>query len=148
MKTRTLSRLPTRHFLPPPPTLTSTSPPLHRLQTTPSPYPSRLRALLSSLQHREVAFLPKVLGTALASRPPRVTFAVFAISGYIREKTLRLWCVYTVLASPTDLQGLMCVPVQHNTQITDALKTSENSTSPYITYIIRSGVSLCRPSTL
>jgi hypothetical protein len=27
-------------------------------------------------------------------------------------------------------------------QITDAQKTSENSTSPYITYIIRSGVSL------
>ena len=28
-----------------------------------------------------------------------------------------------------------------HTQITDALKTSENSASPYITYVIRSGVS-------
>lgn len=141
MKTRTLSRQPTRHSPPPPLTLTSTSPPLHHRQTAPSRCLLPPRALRFKRHRHEVVFLRKALGIAPVPPHPRATFAVPETSGYTREKMLRFWRV-AFLPLPSLADRLTSIPwTCTHAQITDALKTSENSTSPYIAYVIRSGVS-------
>jgi sorting nexin-41/42 len=60
-------------------------------------------------------------------------------SGEDVEITVSLSCSSSYF--PSGIKELTLVSIDTYSQITDALKTSEHSTSPYITYIIRSGVS-------
>ena len=69
-------------------------------------------------------------------KPTKVIIVVYVTGGCTPERTWRFWYVrqrYVCIESS--------VPVRLCSQILDAQKTSVNSTTPYITYTIQSGVS-------
>ena len=85
---------------------------------------------------RQALVLPFRRQAHIACHPStRPNSVVFVTSGCIQETTRRSWYACLSHTAPTRLLTDCSLP-----KITDAQKTSVNSTSPYITYIIQSGV--------